>query len=166
MGPEHIFLPRIRRQAQLNKYPMLLWSAWLEVKLQVAKSTAKCIYCHTASTNSPADKGESERFRRTKWYFKLSLCRNWSALDLHWGNEVARLRALLVFQQAPFCLFDAHHSSASAGWFLYGYSQPLYRILHISKVIINFPNKFYMVGVHAPVGQYAKSPLGHRLRKG
>lgn len=42
----YLFSPGSTREAQLNKYPMLLWSAWLGVKLQVAKSTAKCSYCH------------------------------------------------------------------------------------------------------------------------
>lgn len=130
---------------------MLLWSAWLEVKLQVAKSTAKCIYCHTASTNSPADKSEAERFRRTKWHSQLSQCRNWSALGLHWGMRCLDCMLFWSFSKR-LCLFDAHHSSARAGWFLYGYSQPLHRILHPSKGIIHFPNKFYMVGVHAPMG--------------
>lgn len=43
----YLFSPGSTREAQLNKYPMLLQSAWLGVKLQVAKSTAKCSYCHT-----------------------------------------------------------------------------------------------------------------------
>lgn len=96
---------------------MLLWSVWLEVKLQVAKSTAKCIYCHTASTNSPADKGESERFRRTKWYFKLSLCRNWSALDLHWGMKWLDCMLFWSFSKHLFvCLMHTIAQLVQAGF--------------------------------------------------
>ena len=41
-----LFSPGSTREAQLNKYSMLLQPAWLGVRLQVAKSTAKCNCCH------------------------------------------------------------------------------------------------------------------------
>lgn len=47
MRPEHLFFsPGSPGEAQLNKHAVLSRSACLGVKLQVAKSAAKCSYGH------------------------------------------------------------------------------------------------------------------------